>query len=155
MAESKTSEMLPMSAKITDSKLNWTNYNDWTKTIRAYLLGVEKEAHLTKDPSSDDTDASLAWSRADACIFFQIQNSIEPQILASVSHCNTVKEIMDYLDFLFSGKGNFTRIHEVCKGFYHSQQQGHPLKDLFIDFKKLYEEMKVLMSPPADLQTRI
>ncbi|KAK4255599.1 hypothetical protein QN277_008579 [Acacia crassicarpa] len=155
MAESKTSEMLPMSAKITNSKLNWTNYNDWTKTVRAYLLGVKKEAHLTKDPPSGDTDASLAWSRADARIFFQIQNSIEPQILASVSHCNIVKEIMDYLDFLFSGKGNFTRIHEVCKGFYRSQQQGRPLKDFFIDFKKLYEEMKVLMSPQADLQTRI
>ncbi|KAK4269917.1 hypothetical protein QN277_023013 [Acacia crassicarpa] len=155
MAESKTSEMLPMSAKITDSKLNWTNYNDWTKTVRAYLLGVEKEAHLTKDPPSGDTDVGLAWSRVDARIFFQIWNSIEPQILAFVSHCNTVKEIMDYLDFMFFGKGNFTRIHEVCKGFYRSQQQGLPLKDFFIDFNKLYEEMKVLMSPQADLQTRI
>ena len=124
MAESKISDILPMSGKITEAKLNWTNYNDWNKTVRVYLMGVAKEAHLTQDPPSGDDEKSLEWSRADDRLFFHIRNSIEPRILTFVSHCNTVKDIMAYLEFLFSGKGNFTRIHEVCKGFYRSQQQG-------------------------------
>ena len=56
MAESKTSDILSMSAKITDAKLNWTNYNDWNKTVRVYLLGVEKEAYLTQDPPSGNNE---------------------------------------------------------------------------------------------------
>ena len=72
MVESKAFDMLPMSARIADYKLNWTNYFDWNKTVWVYLLGVEKEAHLTQDPPSGDNEKSLAWSRVDAHLFFQI-----------------------------------------------------------------------------------
>ncbi|KAK4281681.1 hypothetical protein QN277_013144 [Acacia crassicarpa] len=156
MADSKptvTSELVSVSNKITDHKLNWTNYSDWIKTIRMHLLSIEKEGHLTKLPPKDDPN--MTWARADARIFLQIQNSIEGDILPSICHCNTVKELIDYLEFLYSGKGNITRIHEVCKGFYRAEQQDLPLKNFFIEFNKMYEEMRRLMPPTTDLQAQI
>ncbi|KAK4265729.1 hypothetical protein QN277_026746 [Acacia crassicarpa] len=122
MAETKPSvmtEMFPVSNKITNHKLNWTNYSEWIKTISMHLLSIEKEGHLTEVPPKDDP--KMAWARVDARLFLQIQNSIEGDILPSVSHYNTVKELIDYLEFLYSGKGNFIRIHEVCKGFYQTE----------------------------------
>ncbi|KAK4253928.1 hypothetical protein QN277_009372 [Acacia crassicarpa] len=156
MADSKqnfTTEMVSVSNKITDYKLNWTNYSDWIKTIRMHLLSIEKEGHLMELPPKDDPKKT--WARADAKLFLQIQNSIEGDILPSVCHYNTVKELIDYLELLYSGKGNITRIHEVCKGFYRAEQQGHPLKNFFIEFNKMYEEMRRLMPPTTDLQAQI
>ncbi|KAK4269805.1 hypothetical protein QN277_022914 [Acacia crassicarpa] len=109
MAESKPSsvtEMVPVSNKITDHKLNWTNYSDWIKTIRMHLLSIEKEGHLTEMPPKDDS--KMTWARTDARLFLQIQNSIESDLLPLVSHCNTVKELITYLEFLYSRKGNIT-----------------------------------------------
>ncbi|KAK4253895.1 hypothetical protein QN277_010513 [Acacia crassicarpa] len=73
MAESKpigVTEMVPVSNKITDHKLNWTNYSDWIKTICMHLLSIEKEGHLTELPPKDDP--KMTWARADARLFLQI-----------------------------------------------------------------------------------
>ncbi|KAK4279369.1 hypothetical protein QN277_011161 [Acacia crassicarpa] len=62
MAESKptsVTEVLPVSNKITDHKLNWTNYSDWIKIIRMHLLSIEKEGHLTELPSKNDP--KMTW----------------------------------------------------------------------------------------------
>ena len=43
---------------------------------------------------------------------------------------------MDYLEFVYSGKGNISRIFDVCQAFYHSKKQDQSLKEFFIDYKK-------------------
>ena len=54
----------------------------------------------------------------DARLFIQIRYSIDIKVLGLVIHCEFVKELMDYLEFLFSGKGSVSHIVDVCKGFY-------------------------------------
>ncbi|XP_028762948.1 uncharacterized protein LOC114721283 [Neltuma alba] len=153
MAEIKSvSELVPTITKITDHKLTWINYLDWSKTIRLYLRSIEKEDHLTDDPPT--TDSKKTWLRDDARLFFQIRNSIDSEIIPSINHCELVKELMDYLDFLYSGKGNISCVYEVCKAFYRSEKQDRPLKAYFMDFKRMYEELNVLMPLTADLKVQ-
>ena len=69
--------------------------------------------HLTKDPPTDDSKEQ--WMEEDA---LQIRNSIDSKVLGLVNHCEFVKELMNYLEFVFYGKGNVSRIFDVCKAFY-------------------------------------
>ena len=56
--------------------------------------------------------------REDARLFLQIRNSIDSEVIGLINHYEFVKELMEYLDFLYSGKGNVSRMFEVCKAFY-------------------------------------
>ena len=124
MAEQKVvgvSEMVPVLSKITDHKLNGSNFLDWSKTIRLFLRSIDKDNHLTDMPPSDES--KQAWLREDARLFLQIRNSIDSEVIGLVNHCEFVKELMDYLDFLYSGKGNLSRMFDVCKAFYRAEKQ--------------------------------
>ncbi|KAL5772609.1 hypothetical protein ACOSP7_012217 [Xanthoceras sorbifolium] len=63
---------------------------------------------------------------------------------------------MNYLDFLYSGKGNLSRMYEVCKAFYRAEKQDQSLTNYFMAFKKTYEEfnMLLLFSPDVKIQQR-
>ena len=113
-------EVVPMMSKITEDKLIGPNYLELSKTIRIYIKSVRMGGHLTKDPSSDDSKEQ--WIEEDARLFIQICNSIDSKVLGLVNHCEFVKELMDYLEFVFSGKGNVSRIFDVCKAFYRSKK---------------------------------
>ena len=80
--------------------------------------------HLTKDTPVDDSKEQ--WME-DARLFIQIHNSIDSKVLGLVNHCEFVKELMDYLEFVFSGKWNVSRIFDVCKAFYRSKKQDQSL----------------------------
>ena len=81
--------------------------------------------HLTKDPPTDDSKEQ--WMEEDARLFIQIRNSINIKVLGLVNHCEFVKELMDYLEFVFFGKGNVSHIFDVCKAFYRSEKQDQSL----------------------------
>ena len=81
--------------------------------------------HLTKDPPTDDL--KVQWMEEDSRLFIQICNSINNKILGLVNHYEFVKELMDYLAFVFSRKGNVSRIFDVCKVFYRSKKQDQSL----------------------------
>ena len=78
-------------------------------------------SHLTKDPLVDYSKEQ--WMEEDVRLFIQIRNSIDSKVLGLVNHCEFVKEPMDYLEFAFSGKGNVSRIFDVCKAFYRLEKQ--------------------------------
>ena len=118
-------EVVPMMSKITKDKLTGLNYLEWSKTIRIYVRRVRIGRHLTKDPPTDDSKEQ--WMEEDACLFIQIRNSIDSKVLGLVNHCEFVKELMDYLEFVFSGKGNVSRIFDVCKAFYRLEKQDQSL----------------------------
>ncbi|VFQ82639.1 unnamed protein product [Cuscuta campestris] len=114
---------------------------------------TDKDDHMTDDPPKDATTKKV-WLRDDARLFLQIRNSIDGDVLGLVGHCETVKDLMDYLEFLYSGKGNLTRIYDVCKAFYRADQQDQSLQAYFMDFKKTYEALNSLMPFTPDVKTQ-
>ncbi|KAB5534418.1 hypothetical protein DKX38_017504 [Salix brachista] len=147
------SNVVPMTTKITEHKLNNSNYLNWSKTVRVYLRSIDKDDHLVDDPPSDAA-AKKAWLRDDARIFLQIRNSIDTEVIGLVNHCEFVKNLLDYLAFLYSGKGNISRIYDVCKEFYHPEKQDRPLTEYFMDFKRVYEELNSLLPFSTDVKTQ-
>ena len=43
---------------------------------------------------------------------------------------------MDYLEFVYSRKGNISRIFDVCQAFYCSKKQDQLLMEFFMDYKR-------------------
>ena len=84
------------------------------------MQSIKKDNHLTDDPPTDNT--KQAWLRDNARLFLQIRNSIDSEVIALINHCEFVKELIDYLDFLYSGKENISRIYEVYKSFYRVEK---------------------------------
>ena len=80
-----------------------------------------------------------------ACLFLKIHNSIDGEVLGLINYNEFVKELMDYLEFVFFGKGNISRIFNVCKAFYRSKKQDRSLMAYFMDYKKTYEELNMLL----------
>jgi len=112
------SDVILVLYKITKHKLNGSNYLDWSKTVSLYLRSINKDNHMTDDPPKDDSRQT--WLKEDARLFLQIQNSINNEVIGLINHCEFVKELMEYLDLLYSRKGNVSRIYKVCKTFYRA-----------------------------------
>ena len=55
---------------------------------------------------------------------------------------------------MYSGKGNISRIFDVCQAFYRSEKQDRLLTEFFMDYKKTHEELNVLLpfSPNVKVQ---
>ena len=90
----------------------------------------------------------------DACLFIQIHNSIDSKVLGLVNHCKFVKELMSYLEFVFSGKGNVSRIFDVCKAFYRSEKQDQSLTKNFMAYKQIHEELNMFMPFSQDVKVQ-
>ena len=147
---SRVPEMLPVGVRLTDNKLNGSNFYEWSKTIRIYLRSMGMASHLTSDPpTGNDSDS---WLQSDARLYLQIINTIEPSVSSLVSHCEYVKELMDYLDFLYSGQSNISRIYSVCKSFHRGEQQDRSLTTYVMEFKKVYEELNSLLPLSVDVK---
>ncbi|KAL6335243.1 hypothetical protein AAG906_029478 [Vitis piasezkii] len=130
-------------SKITEHKLNGSNYIAWSKTIKFYLRSVAKDDHLIEKPPNDNT--RKLWVQDDARLFLQIKNSINSDIVSLLSHCEFVKELMDYLNFLYSRKGNVSRMYDVWNAFHCLEKRAKSLTAYFMDFKKVYEELNALV----------
>ena len=103
-------------SKITKDKLIGLNYLDWSKIICLYLRSIRIASHLDEDhPPTDDSKEQ--WLEDDARLFLQIRNSIDGKVLTHINNCEFVKELMDYLEFVYSGKENISRIFDVCRAF--------------------------------------
>ena len=46
---------------------------------------------------------------------------------------------MEYLEFVYFGKGNISRIFDVCRTFYHTEKQDRSLMEFFMNYKMTYE----------------
>nr|XP_016507431.1 PREDICTED: uncharacterized protein LOC107825109 [Nicotiana tabacum] len=147
-----TVDVIPVMSKITENKFMGSNYMDWSKTIRLYLRSIDKENHLVDDPPKDETKS--VWLKEDAKLFLQIKNSMHSEVNDLVSHCDYVKDLMDYLDFLYSGKGNLSRMYDVCQAFYHPSMQDRSLTTYFSEFKKVYDELNVILPFSPDVKVQ-
>ena len=59
---------------------------------------------------------------------------------------------LDCLEFMYSGKGNLSRIYEVCKGFYCVEQNDQSSQAYFMQFKRIYKELNVLLPFSPDVK---
>ena len=91
-------------------------------------------SHLDKDSPTDDSKDQ--WLEDDVCLFLQICNSIDSKVLTLINHCEYVKELMEYLEFVYSDKGNISHMFDVCRAFYRTEIQYQSLTELFMDYKK-------------------
>ena len=62
------SNVIPMTTKIIEYKLNGRDYLDCSKIIGAYLHSIERDDHLT-DESLSNAVTKKAWLRENAKIF--------------------------------------------------------------------------------------
>ena len=97
-------KVVPVLSRSTEHKLNVLNYLEWSKTICIYVRSIHMAAHLNKNPPTDDSKEQ--WIEEDAYLYLQIRNSIDNEVISLIKQCEFVKELMDYLEFLYSGKGN-------------------------------------------------
>ncbi|KAF7848452.1 hypothetical protein BT93_L1935 [Corymbia citriodora subsp. variegata] len=79
-------------------------------------------------------------------------NSMESTIVDLVTHIDTVKELWEYLDVLYSGQNNMTRVYELSQEFYRFQRKGRPITQYFAEFKKMYEELNALLPISTNVQ---
>ena len=59
---------------------------------------------------------------------------------------------MDYLEFVYSKKGNISHIFDVCQAFYLYKKQDRLLTKFFMNYKKTYEELNVLLPFSTDVK---
>ena len=109
-------------------------------------------SHLDEDPPTDDSKER--WLEDDARLFLQNRNSTDGKVLTLINHYEFVKELMDYLEFVYSGKGNISRIFDVCRAFYNSKKQDRSLTELFMHYKKTYEQLDVLLPFSLDVKVQ-
>ena len=147
-----TPEVVPMMSKITDDKLIVLNFSYWSKAIRLYLRSIHLASHLSKDPPTDDLKDR--WLEDNARIFLQIHNSIDGKILTLINHCEYVKELMQYLEFVYFDKGNISCMFDVCGALYRVEKQDRSLIELFMDYKKTYEEPNTLLPFSPDVKVQ-
>ncbi|KAK6118704.1 hypothetical protein DH2020_047561 [Rehmannia glutinosa] len=147
-----TADLIPVMSKITDHKLNRSNYLDWSKTVRLYLRSISMDKHLTEDPPTGDSKDS--WLCDDARLFLQIRNSIDSDVVGMINHCEFVKELMDYLAFVYLGEGNIRRMYDVCQAFYRAEKCEKSLINYFMDFKKTHEELNLLLPFSNDVKAQ-
>ena len=143
--------VVPMMSNAMEDKLTRPNYPDWSKTILLYLRSIPYGHHLSKDPPTDDSKDK--WWEDDARIFLQICNSIDGKVLTLINHCEYVKKLMKYLEFVYSGKGNISHIL-VCRAFYHIEKQDRYLTKLFMNYKKTNEELNTLLPFSPDVKVQ-
>ena len=108
--------------------------------------------HLNKDSPTDDSIER--WLEDDGCPFLQICNSIDGKVLTLINHCEFVKELMEYLEFVHFGKGNISRMFDVCRAFYRTKKQDRSLTKLIMDYKKIYEELNTLLPFSLDVKVQ-
>ena len=109
-------------------------------------------SHLDKDPPTDDSKDR--WLEDDARLFLQIRNFSDGKVLTLINHYEYVKELMEYLEFVYSGKGNISHIFNTCRTFYRTEKQDRSLTELFMDYKKTYKELNTLLPFSPDVKVQ-
>ena len=61
---------------------------------------------------------------------------------------------MNYLEFVYFGKGNISRMFDICRAFYRIEKQYRSLIELFMDYKKTYEELNILLPFSPDVKVQ-
>ena len=101
------SELTPAATELIDQKLDsegcW--YIPWKESIQLFLDVIGKQDHLRAEPLKDPTKAK--WID-DRLLFILIYNTLESEVQDYIVHCNTVKELWELLESIYSKKDHVT-----------------------------------------------
>ncbi|XP_071935889.1 uncharacterized protein [Coffea arabica] len=145
-----STNIMPMvMPQITNWKLNDTNYQQWSKAVKIYLTGLGKQRYLTDDSPTEDSK-KLMWIQEDAQILGAIWSSMEPRIAYMCSHCETTKEVWDYVRLLYCS--NLSRMFDISLEYFQLQQDNKTVTEYFADLKRVSEELNVVMPLSSDIK---
>ena len=71
------------------------------------------DEHIKEEPPTVAT--KKIWLRNDSRMILQIKNSIDLEIVKLVNHCKSIKKLLKYLDFLYFGEKNISRVFDAYK----------------------------------------
>ena len=119
-------EVISASIKIIDEKFDGKHYAEWRKTNKMFLMVAEKEDHLTADPPEESIvrDKRL---QEDIQLYGMIEKTLDKSIKHVLSHSEIVKDLWEYMKFVYSGKENLSRIYKVSQEFHHPEQKDNSL----------------------------
>ncbi|KAL4032882.1 hypothetical protein IC575_005965 [Cucumis melo] len=109
--------------------------------------------HMTED-APEDAKKKKDWLRDDARLYLQIKNSIESEIIGLVDHCEFVKELLEFLGFLYSGKEQVHRMFEVCMQFFRAEQKAESVTNYFMRLKKITAALALLLPFSPDVKVQ-
>ena len=139
-AKNLFSEIIPSTAKILDRKLDvdGKQYVSWKKAIQLFLGGIGKREHLTSDPPSDAS--RLKWMMEDQRLLGFIFNSLDGEVQDNTIHCETVKELWEFLKSLYSGKDSLTQLYDLCQALFHLDGKGKTLSQIYTEYNRIFEQ---------------
>ncbi|XP_057442189.1 uncharacterized protein LOC130733916 [Lotus japonicus] len=116
--EGKTpvTEFMTTSSKLTDIKLDGDgeNYVEWKYLVAVSLGGMGKDEHLTGSCPTNAT-AAAKWKMDDKRILALLVNSVDKRTQSVITHCQTVKELWEFLQFIFGKADNLNRIYALLQ----------------------------------------
>ena len=72
-----------------------------------------------------------------------------------VNHCESVKELLEFLDFLYLGKEQVHRMFEVCMQFFCIEQKAASIiTSYFMHLKKITVELALLLPFSSDVKVQ-
>ena len=93
---SRIPDLIPTTTRLTDNKLNGSNFFEWSKTVRLYIRGMGMASHLTSDPPTN-VNQDL-WLQQDVRLLIQIINSIKPRIFGNTCFVRDTRPCITKLD---------------------------------------------------------
>ena len=71
-----------------------------------------------------------------------------------VDHCESIKELLEFLDFPYSSKEQVQKMFEVCMQFFCVEQKAESVTSYFMRLKKITPELGLLLpfSPYVKVQ---
>ncbi|XP_065870448.1 uncharacterized protein [Euphorbia lathyris] len=140
--------------RITDRKLTGVkDYTQWKRTITRYINSVDLGDHLSNNPPPrDDQGSRKKWMMVDYKLFNLIQNTLDSTIDDIVTHCDTVKEMWEYLESMYASKQDLTHIHNLLSSYYRPQRKGCTFFQYYNECKQICEEKRSRFPMTADVK---
>ncbi|XP_065860505.1 uncharacterized protein [Euphorbia lathyris] len=85
-------------------------------------------------------------------LFNQIQNTLDPTVDDVVTHCETVKELWEYLEFLYANKKDVSHLHMLLLRIYRAEQKNRSLLQYYTEVKQTYEEENNMFPIVSDVK---
>lgn len=114
--------------------------------MKLTLTNRNQHRHLIESKPTNDA----TWNDIDARILGQMLNSMESNVADVVTYIDTVREMWEYLDVLYSGQNNPLRIYELSQEFNQFERKGYSITQYFVDSKRMYKELNDVLPISAN-----
>ena len=143
-------------APLTTRKLTGPdNFLQWKNVVMMSLVGRGKDNHLRDDPPSEESSKWKEWRMSDANLVNLLWDCMDTNVSNLVSHCSSVKQLWTYLDELYSGRQNTSRMYDVVRAWSHCSMDSRNVTEFFGEFSRLSAEFDTLLPIASDIKQMI